>query len=155
MRVICFLQGDGEKKCLIVFWASNQRVFFPKMHLLSRINMIQSFFLLLYNKAAFKFLINNCIYIPAECGGMKRHFIGVGFWRKRWIISCFPMTWFRRSNKYIFDLMRRKLKSEPEIDEMKLFWTFCIVLFWQHVYSLSPRGSERGFRSFRGEGRLL
>lgn len=51
--------------------------------------------------------------------------------------------------------MKRKLKSEPGIDEMKLLWTFCIVLFWQQEYSLSPHGSERGLRSFREEGRLL
>lgn len=63
--------------------------------------------------------------------------------------------WFRKGKEYIFDLMRHRLKSEPEIDEMKLFWTFSIVLFWQDVYSLSPCGPVRGFRRFRWEGRLL
>lgn len=51
--------------------------------------------------------------------------------------------------------MRRKLKSEPGIDEKKLSWTFSIVLFWQDVYSLSPCGPVRGFRRFRWDGRLL
>lgn len=51
--------------------------------------------------------------------------------------------------------MRRKLKSEPGIDEKKLSWTFSIVLFWQEVYSLSLCGPVRGFRWFRWDGRLL
>lgn len=51
--------------------------------------------------------------------------------------------------------MRRKLKSEPGINEKKLSWTFSIVLFWQDVYSLSPCGPVRGFRRFRWDGRLL
>lgn len=54
------------------------------------------------------------------------------------------MTWFINGKEYFFDLMRRKLKSKPGIDEKKLSWTFSIVLFWQDVYSLSPCGPVGG-----------